>query len=130
MSSAVFFQIQSVLIYSLLLFGVYKRKNRNTHVRTMYTVLAWDVILILQIELTRSAIAKASKAMVNPMILNVHVSFALSSVLLYLALFITGRKLLAGNHEIRSKHKFLGWSAVVLRTLTLITSFYAVIPKN
>lgn len=130
MSSAVFFQIQSVLIYSLLIFGVLKRKDRFTHVRTMYTVLAWDVILILQIELSRSAIAKASKAMVNPMILNVHVSFAISSVLLYVALFITGRKLLAGNHEIRKKHKILGWSAVVLRTLTLVTSFFAVIPKN
>jgi hypothetical protein len=130
MSSAVFFQIQSVLIYSLLIFGVLKRRDRITHVRTMYTVLAWDVILILQIELSRSAIAKASKAMVNPLLLNIHVSFAVTSVLLYIALFFTGRKLLAGNHEIRPKHKLLGWSAVVLRTLTLITSFFAVIPKN
>jgi hypothetical protein len=130
MSSAVIFQIQSVMIYSLLIFGVLKRKDRVTHVRTMYTVLSWDVLLILQIELSRSAIAKASKAMVNPILLNVHVSFAVASVLFYIALFITGRKLLAGENNIRKKHKFLGWSAVVLRTLTLITSFFAVVPKN
>ena len=130
MSSAVIFQIQSILIYSLLIFGVLKRKVRVVHVRTMYAVITWDIILILQIELTRSAIAKASKAMVNPILLNIHVSFAVASVLFYIALFYTGKKLLAGNNEIRKKHKLLGWSAVVLRTLTLITSFFAVIPKN
>lgn len=95
----------------------------------MTTVLIWDVLLILQIELTRGAINKASQAPINPALLNIHVSFAVSSVVFYALLVWTGRKLLAGDESIRTKHKIFGWSAVVLRTLTLITSFFAVAPK-
>lgn len=129
MSSAVVFQIQSILIYSMMVFGILKRKNRKIHVPTMTAVLIWDVILILQIELSRGAVEKASKAIVNPMILNIHVSFAVLSVVFYILLVITGRKLLAGDNQIRARHRLFGWSAFALRTLTLITSFFAVAPK-
>lgn len=129
MSSAVVFQIQSILIYSMMVFGILKRRNRKIHVPTMTAVLIWDVILILQIELSRGAVEKASKAIVNPMILNIHVSFALLSVVFYILLVITGRKLLAGDNQIRARHRLFGWSAFALRTLTLITSFFAVAPK-
>lgn len=129
MTSAVVFQIQSILIYSLMVFGITQRKNRKIHVPTMATVLIWDVILILQIELSRGAVEKASQAVVNSMILNIHVAFAVSSVVCYVLLVITGRKLLAGNNQIRAKHRIFGWTAFVLRTLTLATSFFAVAPK-
>lgn len=129
MTSAVVFQIQSILIYSLMVFGITQRKNRKVHVPTMATVLIWDVILILQIELSRGAVEKASQAVVNSMILNIHVAFAVSSVICYVLLVITGRKLLAGNNQIRAKHRIFGWTAFALRTLTLATSFFAVAPK-
>lgn len=129
MTSAVVFQIQSILIYSLMVFGITQRKSRKIHVPTMATVLIWDVILILQIELSRGAVEKASQAVVNSMILNIHVAFAVSSVVCYVLLVITGRKLLAGNNQIRAKHRIFGWTAFVLRTLTLATSFFAVAPK-
>lgn len=129
MTSAVVFQIQSFLIYSMMVFGIIKRKNRKIHVPTMAAVLIWDVILILQIELNRGAVEKASKAVINPMILNIHVTFAVLSVVFYILLVITGRKLLAGEHQIRAKHRLFGWSAFTLRTLTLITSFFAVAAK-
>jgi hypothetical protein len=126
MTSAVVFQIQSILIYLLMIFGISKRKQRKVHVPVMSAVLIWDVLLILQIELTRGAVEKASKAVTNPMILNVHVSFALSSVIFYVLLAYTGRKLLKGEHSMRSRHRVFGWTAFVLRTLTLLTSFFAV----
>lgn len=129
MTTAVVFQIQSFLIYSLMVFGITKRKNRKIHVPTMSVVLIWDVILILQIELGRDAVAKASKALVNPLILNVHVTFAVLSVIFYVLLVFTGRKLLKGDHTMRPRHRLFGWTAFALRTLTLITSFFAVIPK-
>lgn len=129
MTSAVVFQIQSILIYSLMVFGITQRKNKKIHVPTMTTVLLWDVLLILQIELSRGAVEKASEAIVNPMILNIHVAFAISSVVFYVLLAITGRKLLAGNEAIRARHRLFGWSAFILRTLTLATSFFAVAPK-
>lgn len=129
MTSAVIFQIQSILIYSMMIFGIIKRRNRKQHVPVMSVVLIWDVILILQIELGRDAVEKASQAVTNPMILNVHVSFAVLSVVFYGLLVYTGRKLLKGENTIRPKHRLFGWCAVTLRTLTLITSFFAVVPK-
>ncbi|MBC7713520.1 MAG: hypothetical protein H7177_09280 [Rhizobacter sp.] len=126
MTSALVFQIQSIIIYSMMVYGITKRKNRKIHVPTMYAVIIWDVILILQIELGRNAIAKASKAVTNPMILNIHVSFAVLSVVFYVLLLFTGRKLLKGDRSVRPRHKLFGWTALTLRTLTLITSFFAV----
>jgi hypothetical protein len=129
MTSAVIFQIQSVLIYSLMVFGISKRKNRKIHVPTMITVLTWDILLILQIEFGRSAIAKAAQAYINPMLLNIHVSFAVSCVVFYFLLIFSGKKLLQGLPEYRKRHRLFGWTAFILRTLTLITSFFAVAPK-
>lgn len=129
MTSALAFQTQSILIYILMVFGISKRRNRKIHVPTMNAVLILDVILILQIELGRSAVEKASKALVNPMLLNIHVTFAVLSVVFYVLLVITGRRLLKGEHTIRPRHRLFGWTAFALRTLTLITSFFAVVPK-
>ena len=109
-----------------MVYGITKRKNRKIHVPVMYSVIIWDVILILQIELGRNAIAKASKAVTNPMLLNIHVSFAVLSVVFYALLVFTGKKLLKGDRTIRPRHKLFGWTALTLRTLTLITSFFAV----
>ena len=126
MTSAVVFQIQSFLVYALMVFGISKRKQRKIHVPTMIAVLTWDIILILQIELNRGAVEKASKALVNPVILNVHVSLAVSCVIFYILLIFTGRKLLKGDNNYRLRHRIFGWTAFLLRTLTLITSFFAV----
>lgn len=126
MTSTVVFQIQSSLIYLLMIYGITQRKNRKIHVPVMSTVLLWDVLLILQIELSREAVAKAAKAAINPMLLNVHVTFAVLSVVFYVLLVITGRKLLKGKQAMRPKHRVFGWTAFVLRTLTLVTSFFAV----
>lgn len=126
MSSAVIFQIQSILVFTLMTVGILLRKNRVRHVRIMATALIWDVILILQIELTRSAIGKASGALKNPLILNIHVLLALSSVILYAFMIYTGRKILKNEIEYRSLHKLLGWTTYTVRFLTLVTSFWAV----
>lgn len=92
--------------------------------------MVWDVILILQIELSRSAILKASKAVTNAMALNIHVSIAVSTVLLYGFMIYTGRAMLDGKNEFRQKHKVLGYTTFVMRILTFVTSFWAVAPKG
>lgn len=123
-------QSQSIIIISLMIVGIYYRQKRSLHVKIMSTAMIWDIILILQIELSRSAVLKASKAMENPMILNIHVAIAVLTVVFYGFMVFTGRKLLAGQNEFRTKHKFLGWSTLTLRILTFITSFWAVAPKD
>lgn len=122
-------QSQSLCIVLLMLAGIVFRRNRKIHIKIMSFAIIWDVLLILQIELSRSAILKASKAVDNPLALNIHVSIAVSTVILYAFMVYTGRALLDGRTEFRSKHKFLGYSTFLMRVLTFITSFWAVAPK-
>lgn len=125
--SAVIFQTQSVLIVALLLYGVSlvigKTKNKYRHMKFMKVAIVWDILLILQIEFTRGAIAKASKAMENTIILNVHVLLALTTVLLYGFIYWSGNKLHLGEEDRRRTHKTLGFIALTTRIATLITSF-------
>ena len=123
-------QIQSLSIVLLMLAGIFVRRRRSIHVKIMSVAMVWDVLLILQIELSRSAILKASAAMTNTLALNVHVTIAISTVVLYIFMVYTGRKLLAGQNEIRPRHKFLGWTTLAMRVLTFVTSFWAVVPKE
>ena len=92
----------------------------------MVSAIIWDVILILQIELTREAVEKAVKVTSNSMLLNIHVALALTSVLFYIAMILSGRKLLKGDQSIRGRHKKMGFTTLILRTLVFITSFFAV----
>lgn len=129
MTTAQIFQIQSALILTLMIVGIINRKNRSRHVKIMATTIIWDILLVLQIELNRGAIIKASKAVTNAMILNIHVTIAVSTVLIYFVMIYTGRKLLKGDASARSLHKKMGWTALTLRILTFVTSFWAVAPQ-
>ena len=130
MTSAVIFQIQSALIVALMTWGILKRKKKSLHVKIMSSAMIWDILLILQIELTRGAVMKASNAMINEtankILLNIHVSFAISSVVFYGLMVYTGKKLLSGDNSVKSKHRVLGIITYLLRVLTLVTSFWAV----
>lgn len=130
MNTTLIFQLQSFIVLALIYLGVALRKKRALHVKIMSGAIIWDVLLILQIELSRSAIIKASQVLTNPMLLKIHLFFAIGSVILFVAMIITGRKLLAGNNGIRPLHKKLGWTTVVFRTLTVITSFWAAWPEG
>lgn len=126
-TTAIIFQTQSFLVLSLILIGVYLRRKRKTHVKIMLSAITWDILLVLQIELNRGAVEKAAKAVSNTMMLNIHVSLAVLTVLFYFAMLYTGKKFLGGANEIRPLHKKLGWTTVTLRILTFITSFFAVV---
>lgn len=123
-------QSQSLGIILLMVAGIILRRNRKLHVRIMSVAMIWDILLILQVELSRSAVLKASKALSNPMILNIHVAIAVSTVVLYAFMVATGRRLLAGDNSIRTKHKILGYTTFLMRVLVFVTSFWAVVPKE
>jgi len=127
--SQLIFQAQSIIIVTLMLYAVSlvarKAKNRYKHAKLMKLVIVWDILLILQIELTRGAIAKASKAFENKALLNIHVSLALSTVLLYFLAAFIGKKIIKeGREDLVYKHKLVGRLTVVLRLSTLVTSFF------
>lgn len=123
-------QGQSLCIVLLMMTGIFFRHRRQLHVKIMSTAMIWDILLILQIELNRSAVLKASKALTNSIALNIHVTIAITTVVLYAFMIRSGRKLLHGQNEIRPRHRFLGWTTLTMRILTLITSFWAVAPKE
>lgn len=123
-------QGQSLCIVLLLTVGIYFRRRRDIHVKIMSVAIIWDILIILQVELSRSAILKASKALSNALLLNIHVTIAVSTVVLYGFMIYTGRKLLKGDLQIRTRHRTLGWSTYMMRILTFVTSFWAVVPKE
>ncbi len=127
---ALFMQIQSFCIVILMALGIYVNKRRKLHVKIMSLAMIWDVALILQIELSRSAILKASKAMDNGLALNIHVSIAISTVVFYCFMLYTGRAVLSGKNAFRKRHRALGYTTFLLRILTFVTSFWAVAPKG
>ncbi len=49
-------QSQSLCIVLLMVAGIFFRRRRELHVKIMSAAMIWDVLLILQIELSRSAI--------------------------------------------------------------------------
>ena len=128
MNTQLLFQIQSVLIVVLMFYGITQHKTRKRHVKIMSASIIWDILLIAQIELSRSAIAKAGKAVVQQAsaMLYVHLFFAISTVLLYILVVKSGRQLLNGNNSNINKHKIIGLVTFSFRILTLITSFFAV----
>lgn len=126
---AILMQSQSFCIVLLMMVGIIVHRRRKLHVKIMSIAIIWDLFLILQIELSRSAILKASKALSNEISLNIHVTIAVITVILYGFMIYTGRALLAGQTQIRKKHKFLGITTFAMRILTFITSFWAVTPE-
>ncbi len=121
------FQIQSTIIVLLMVIGISLRKDRRKHVPMMLLVIFWDIILVLQIELTRGAIAKASKVATNTMIMNIHVTLAISTVILYFFMLYSGRKLIKGDRSIKPLHLKVGLITFVLRIATYVTSYFIVI---
>ena len=129
MGSGIFFQIQSTLILLLFFFGIFiiiKKKKRLIHAKIMSVAIVWDLLLIVQIEFNRKAIEKAIKISSNSSILSIHIGLALSSVVLYMFMMYTGRRVLKGNNSLISRHRKLGRLTLLLRTLTYITSFWVV----
>jgi uncharacterized membrane protein YozB (DUF420 family) len=127
------FQIQSLLIVLLMVYGVLKaKKNRLLHRKIMLSAILWDLFLILQIELTRSAIAKAASALDKPhqTLFYIHLFFAISTVLLYPLAFYSGQKIIKNNSKHTRHHKVIGGVVLLFRISTLFTSYFVVAARG
>ncbi len=122
MNTSVFFQLQSILIIALIFFGISKRKQKFTHMKIMKSAILWDLLLVAQIEFSRGAIAKASKMITNPALLNIHVFLAVSTIVFYFFTYYFGNKLAGGNESIRMKHKIFAGLSLIFRLSTFVTS--------
>lgn len=123
-TSSIIFQVQSAIILGLLYFGAFTAlKNRDRHTKLMTGAIIWDLILVLQIELSRKAINTATQVTTNSMLMNFHIAIAITVVVLYGFMYFYGRKILKGDNSKRKLHKILGIITLTLRTSTFITSF-------
>lgn len=128
-TSTIIFQTQSAIILGLLYFGASRaRINRALHVKIMTSAIIWDILLVLQIELSRKAINTATKMTSNSFLMNFHIAIAVTVVVLYGFMYFYGRKILKGDNSKRKLHKALGIVTLLLRTSTFVTSFF--IKKN
>lgn len=120
----IIFQIQSACILSLILYGItLPKKNRELHRKFMLSAIIWDLILILQIELSREAVKKATQMLTNTWLLNYHIGIAVSCVLGYFILIYTGTQIFKGRNHFKKWHKPIAYVVVLFRISTFITSF-------
>ena len=82
----------------------------------MSAAMIWDVILILQIELSRSAINKAVAVGQQHTLLSIHLFFAISTVVLYGVMIYSGRKVLTGEAKVLKLHKRFGITTLTLES--------------
>ena len=94
--------------------------------KIMSLAIIWDLILVGQIELNRGVVIKAIQFTQNTFLLNIHVSIALLTVLLYGVMIYTGRKLLKGEVSLRPVHRRFGLTTLGFRFFVYITSFFIV----
>ena len=92
----------------------------------MSSAIIWDLILVGQIELNRGAIMKAVQFTKNTLLLNVHITMALLTVLLYGIMICTGRRLLRGKKALAPAHRRLGLITLGFRLFVYVTSFLIV----
>ncbi len=127
------FQLQSLFIVFLMIYGVKNAKrNRQLHKKIMLSAVVWDLLLILQIELTRSAIAKAASVMTTPhqLLFYIHLFFAIGTVLLYPIVLYSGNKLLNQGATHKKAHRLLGFVTLLMRICTLFTSYFVVAARG
>jgi uncharacterized membrane protein YozB (DUF420 family) len=121
-----FNQVQSILILTLMVIGVFfaRQKKRDLHIKTMSAAMIWDLLLVLQVEFGRSAIANAMKIQTNHPLLTIHILLALSSLVFYVLMVRSGRHVLQNKTEYFPLHRKLGLVTLTLRALTLGTSLW------
>lgn len=115
----------ATLSYFLILRGFLLRKtNQQLHSKLMKYGMLMDLLLVLVLELTRSA-TKTAIAMELLPIQQVHILFSTLAVIGYFPLFILGQKHLkgAGSVQTRVWHKRIGILTFVFRSLGFFLMF-------
>lgn len=116
----------SFLGLMLLVLGLALRRDRTKHPPIMVTAFVLDLVLVLYLELTRGAIDRATQLVSQ--LLTVHVSFAVSALVLNIALLVTGYRIYTGKAAGFTTHRRLACAFMACRVATFLTAF--VIPAR
>jgi hypothetical protein len=110
--------------YLCMFSGMLLRRNPKTHPKLMMTGMATDILLVLILEVQRSAIKTASGfSLTYPQ--QLHILFSLMAVVHYFPVFYLGLKRMKGTASTKQKalHLRLGVMAFAFRTLGFILMF-------
>lgn len=119
------FIVLSTLVVLLIFYGLSQRHNRAVHVPVMSAAFAADVVLVLAIELSRQAVEKAVTHVDNGLLM-FHVAVSLLSLVMYIALTLSGRKLLRGEEAVRPLHQKMAGAFLLFRLSNYVTSFWVI----
>ncbi len=116
--------VTNLISFIILCFFFYgrslRKSNTDKHIKIMSGVIFSDVALVLFLVLGRSALSKVSMEM--PVYLIIHIFFALSTVILYVAAVIVGLKLKRGQTRYLNKMRLIDKVLTPMRVMTLVTS--------
>ncbi|MCI5064520.1 hypothetical protein MRY87_02215 [bacterium] len=109
--------IASIAWVSLVL-GYTQRFNRKRHVPLMFFGIFTDILLVLYLQITRSAIQTALEFSLSiPQ--QIHILFSTIALVLYIPTLILGSKLVrnVGSATTKKRHKGIAVTALIFRTL-------------
>jgi len=115
------FQLYNGLVLILILVGVSLRKQRRKHVPIMITCFVLDMISVLYLEMNRHVIQEAFEH-ISQRTMQIHLFFAMGTLVGYGIAGYTGRKLLKG-FAIYWVHRLNALCFLVCRTGIFVTSF-------
>ena len=116
-------RVAGLIVFLSIFVGVSLRKKRRVHPPFMITCFVTDLALVLYLEFSRGAVETTVGRMTTE--LAIHVALATVSLMLYVFLIMTGRKVLKGDDSIKPRHFRLAIAFLFVRTAVLVTAIWA-----
>ncbi len=116
-----FFDVAGAATFVVILVGVLLHKQRQLHVRIMMGCFITDLLLVVLIELQRSAVEQIATAKTG--LLKFHIAVSVAAVILWVAQVVVGRKLLRGAPMLR-RHRIQAWAFLLFRFANAVTAFF------
>ncbi|MGA2882936.1 MAG: hypothetical protein ABSG13_28650 [Bryobacteraceae bacterium] len=115
------FHATSTLVLLILIAGILLRRRRRIHIPVMITAFSLDLLSVLAIEISRSAIKKATSS--PPPLLLFHVIVSVFALVFYGVMFVLGERVRNGAEQLRPWHRRVAWMFGACRTTNYVTSW-------
>jgi hypothetical protein len=118
------YMVVATFSYALMVMGILNRRQGQLHAKLMGGAISIDIVLVLVLEVLRSAIATAVGNELN-LWQQLHVVFSTLAVVLYFPLIFVGLKNLKheSTPEQKKWHRNLGFTAFALRSIGFVLMF-------
>ena len=118
--------LANVAVFSAILAGVALHSRRLLHARIMRLCFVADVIIVLVIELQKSAIMQTVHQVERPglkPLLSFHIAVSVAALVLWVVQLFVGAALLRGEPRLR-RHRIVARAFLALRATNVVTAFF------